>query len=253
MDQARPADILEGLFDPLEQPEVSLFFERVHLRASTQRASTGSPTGASTGSPTGSPTGASTGSPTVVRQRAPAPMQVDIENLRRIPLYGLTNSPLFKARVLRIHEILSSFDKFNSTPESRDELFQTIKREMGEKNSNDANASPLPLEAFEALGLIERRPVEVERPLPSKPPNVSPYVYQETLRYSDTFWYASRHPLIAEDSSCVICSLEFVDTCVSILVECHHVFHFECLLTWFEQKESVNQVCTCPMCREQYF
>ena len=222
MDQARPADILEGLV-PLEQPEVSLVFERVPLR-----------------------------------ERVSATMQVDIENLRRIPLYGLTNSPLFKVRALRIHEILSNFDKVNSTPESRDELFQTIKREMGEKDSNDANASPLPLEAFEALGMIqrtmtERRPLEVERALPAKPPNVSPYVYQETLRYSDTFWLAAKHPLIAEDSSCVICSLEFVDTCVSILVECHHVFHFECLLTWFEQKESVNQVCTCPMCREQYF
>lgn len=185
-------------------------------------------------------------------------VQYDVENLRRIPLFGLTNSQLFKARVLRIHQILSSFDKVNSTPETRDELFQTIKREMGEEGCNEANASPLPLEAFEALGMIqrsmpERLPLEVERPLPSNPPNVSPYVYQETLRYSDTFWYASRHPKIAEDSSCVICSLELVDTCVSVLLECHHVFHFECLLNWFEQKESVNQVCTCPMCREQYF
>lgn len=211
MDQARPADILEGLIDQVLQ------------------------------------------NPPQRRQVQQVPVQYDVENLRRIPLFGLTNSQLFKARVLRIHQILSSFDKVNSTPETREELFQTIKREMGEEGCNEANASPLPLEAFEALGMIERLPLVVERPLPAKPPNVSPYVYQETLRYSDTFWLAAKHPLIAEDSSCVICSLEFVDTCVSILVECHHVFHFECLLNWFEQKESINQVCTCPMCREQYF
>lgn len=166
---------------------------------------------------------------------------LDHENLRHIPLYGLTNSPLYKARVHRICEILTNFDETSQTWE---ELLQAVKREMGEEGSNEANASPLPLEAFGVLPL--------PLPLPN-PPNVSPFVYRETLRYTDTFWCNSTHPLVPEDSSCVICSLEFTGTCVSILSECHHVFHFECLLTWFEQKESVNQVCTCPMCREQYF
>ncbi|KAF9695323.1 hypothetical protein EKO04_006563 [Ascochyta lentis] len=68
-------------------------------------------------------------------------------------------------------------------------------------------------------------------------------------------WFISQVPwyfLLPESGECPICAENFCKA--TVMTICGHVFHFQCLMDWFQSIGSFstynNYECTCPMCRK---
>jgi hypothetical protein len=160
------------------------------------------------------------------------------QELLQLSLQRLADELLISS-IQRMHNTLREFDQENSTPESRRELAQMIRRNVETME-------------WELEAIQQQQPSENSLPLCRM--NVSQMTYMSVLNCSHTSRYPSVDPSRLEvmNNMCVICSQEFAETqglfnpeYVSVMNPCQHVFHFDCILNWFTHRQT--QVC--PMCR----
>ena len=149
---------------------------------------------------------------------------------------------MFVQRMDQMRNLLEAFDDRNSTVESRLQLVQSM-RECFDTMESELEAA----EEAPSFSLTQSL-------LPVRGPDVSVLRYVSVLGCSATQKFNTVDPRLLEgmNNICIICYQEFHaaqglvnNEFVSVLHPCEHVFHFDCILDWFQHRQRQS----CPMCR----
>jgi hypothetical protein len=107
--------------------------------------------------------------------------------------------------------------------------------------------------------VVAFRPPRPLTMLPLRKPGTDSFVFSQTCGSGQLLFPSAveRSHLESVNDQCIICTRDYKDftfiheltngNLVSVLHACKHVFHFDCLLPWFAQKN------TCPLCRTPCF